>query len=339
MPYLDKNGLYTTLILFFVFPSNSKPSIKYELEFEVISLKKVSAFSPGHITGFFQIVDDEEDPLLIGSRGAGVSINRGVKTTVEIHPNKKTKTNIRINQQTDVPAPVSEHVLAQMLSCVDRAYLVNVEHEVALPIGCGFGTSGAAALSLSFAINEALELGLTKIEAAQIAHIAEVDCKTGLGTVIAEFAGGIEIRVTPGGPGYGLVETLPNSEDYSVICLPFGPIPTPTALSDPEAQKRINEKGGFLTDELRVNPTVKKLLKFSRHFAEHINIITPRVQQVLMATDEEEITCSTAIFGENVFTILPHAEIQKVEHIFKQFAKNGLFVMMVDSVGARLING
>jgi pantoate kinase len=302
-------------------------------------LKKVKAFSPGHITGFFQIVDAAKDPLLIGSRGAGVSISRGVKTTVEIHPNEKSQTSIKINGQLGVSAPVSEHVLAQLLSRCDRPYLVNVDHEVSLPIGCGFGTSGAAALSLSLAANEALELELTKTEAAQIAHIAEVECKTGLGTVIAEFVGGIEIRITAGGPGYGSVETLPNSEKYSVICLPFGPIPTPTALSDPDAQKRINEKGEFLTDALRANPTVEKLLKFSRHFAEHIDIITPRIQQVLQTTDEEEITCSTAIFGENVFTIVPHDEVQKVENIFKQFSKNDTFVMTVDNKGARLVNG
>ena len=65
-----------------------------------------------------------------------------------------------------------------------------VEHHVEVPLGAGFGTSGAAALSLALALNEALSLGLSKIEAAQLAHVAEVECKTGLGTVIAETFGG-----------------------------------------------------------------------------------------------------------------------------------------------------
>ena len=45
------------------------------------NMTEATAFSPGHITGLFQVFDQSEDPLLQGSRGAGVSITQGVTTS------------------------------------------------------------------------------------------------------------------------------------------------------------------------------------------------------------------------------------------------------------------
>ena len=52
------------------------------------------------------------------------------------------------------------------------------------------GCSAAVALSLSIALNDALECELSKIEVAQIAHNVEIECKTGLGDVLAAYHGG-----------------------------------------------------------------------------------------------------------------------------------------------------
>ena len=41
------------------------------------------------------------------------------------------------------------------------------------------------------------------VNGLQIAHNAEIASNTGLGTVIAEFTGGFEIRTGIGGPGIG----------------------------------------------------------------------------------------------------------------------------------------
>ncbi|MFX1562503.1 MAG: GHMP kinase, partial [Promethearchaeota archaeon] len=151
----------------------------------------MQSFSPGHITGFFQICDEPEDLLQKGSRGAGVSVSRGVMTTVKTTRSMKTETQIKINGNLAVSAPVSKRVVDTLLGFTsDKGHRIEIDHEVGLPIGCGFGTSGAAALGLAFALNEALDLGLSQLKAAQIAHIVEVECKTGLGTVIAETVGG-----------------------------------------------------------------------------------------------------------------------------------------------------
>lgn len=301
----------------------------------------MQAFAPGHITGFFQICDEPEDPLLKGSRGAGVSISRGVTTTVKATHSANTKTQIKINGSPSASAPVSKRVVAALLGFAsDKGHRIEINHEVELPVGCGFGTSGAAALSLAFALNDVLDLGLSRLKAAQIAHIVEVECQTGLGTVIAETVGGIEIRAKPGGPGAGEVHTIPNNPEYSVVCLPFGPIPTPKLLSDKAVRTRINERGGLLTDALLKHPSVDNFLVYSRDFAEHIRLVTERTRRVLQDTDKAGVTCSTAIFGENVFTLVPPELIQKVKEIFASHTPTGcdILVMDVDCKGARLLN-
>jgi pantoate kinase len=304
-------------------------------------LKQIQAFSPGHITGFFQICDEPKDPLLKGSRGAGVSVSQGVITAVKVSKTAKQRIKIRINGSLTASAPVSKNVVAKLLSYTeDKNYRIEIDHIVGLPVGCGFGTSGAAALSLSFAMNEVLDLGFSRTKAAQIAHIAEVECQTGLGTVIAETSGGIEIRTKPGGPGKGEVITISNNSAYSVVCLPIGPIPTPKLLSDKVSRTRINELGGLLTDALLEHPTVDNFLGYSRKFAEHIQLFTERTRRVIQDTDDLGVKCSTAIFGENVFTLVPNELVKKVKEIFASHASISydVLVMDVDCKGARLLD-
>ena len=302
---------------------------------------KVRAFAPGHITGFFQICDKADNPLKKGSRGAGITISRGVTTRVEVEAAQKHQTHIIINGSVE-PAPVSEAVISALLTHQpDKAFKISVSHEVAMPIGYGFGTSGSGALSLALALSEALDLPLTRIEAAQIAHIAEVQQKTGLGTVIAETIGGVEIRTIAGGPGVGVIETIPTQKDLRVVCLPFGPIATPDYLSNESARRRINELGGLLTDALRAHPTVERFLAYSRHFAEHIQIVTDRVRAVLQEGEDAGFTCSSAIFGENVFSLVKLQEVKDLKRIFDRHktSKQEVLVMNVDHQGAQLLNG
>ncbi len=305
-------------------------------------MKRSRAFSPGHITGFFQIFDDSENPLEKGSRGAGVSVERGVTTNVEITRAKKTSIRIQINGHPTTSAIVSEKVVADFLELVsDRPYLINIEHEINLPIGCGFGISGAGALSLALALNEGFELGLSRLKAAQIAHIAEVKCKTGLGSVIAEFHGGIEIRIKSGGPGVGEIQTIPSDDESYVFSLPFGPLSTARFLTNEDDRHRINELGGELTDSLICQPSLSNLLNFSRQFAEHIQLITARVRRMIQDAEDAGIICSTAIFGENVFSIVHKDQIPTAEDIFRHHLPEGheLMVMKIDEQGARVING
>jgi pantoate kinase len=192
---------------------------------------------------------------------------------------------------------------------------------------------------LALALNEALGLRLSRIEAAQIAHVAEVKHKTGLGTVIGETFGGIEIRVKPGAPGIGEVKSVPVDDNYVVACLPLGPLSTRKALSDPKLSRLINEHGGKLVDELVTEPRVSKFLELSRSFAESTSLTSRRVRKILEDAEGEGFVCSMAIFGETVFSIVRQDEAEALLKIFRRHKRPKYDVInaQIDFKGARIL--
>jgi len=301
-------------------------------------LKNAEALAPAHITGLFQICDQPANPLHKGSKGAGVSIKHGVKTKVIIKKASENSLEILINGQKTGSANVSKTVVKEFLSRIEEKAAVKVEHTVQVPIGAGFGSSGAAALSLALALNKALALDLTRTEAAQIAHLAEVKCKTGLGTVIAETFGGLEMRTMSGAPGIGKVERIPVGADYKVVCLSFGGLSTKKGLTDTKLRERINEHGGKLLERLMEEPSVETFLKFSRRFAEHTGLITKKVRKVLDETDTSGIVCSMPMFGEGIFSIVKQEEAETLLRIFRKHGSaDEILVSEIDFKGARLL--
>lgn len=302
-------------------------------------MKETQVFSPGHITGLFQICNQSNDPLLKGSRGAGVSIILGVTTKAQVEKSPKTSIKITINGHATNSALVSEHVINAFFSLAGGSYRVLVEHDVKVPIGCGFGSSGAGALSLALALNEIFNLNLSRLEAAQIAHVAEVECKTGLGTVIAETFGGLEIRVKPGAPGLGQIKSIPINEEHVVGCLTLGSISTRKILTDETFHQRINEFGGTLIDELAKHPTTCNFMALSRKFAEHIGLISKRLRAVLEEADSAGLVCSMAMLGESGFTLVKRDLAKEVQEIFAKHAssKRNVVVADIDFKGARLL--
>lgn len=300
-------------------------------------VREASAFSPCHITGFFQICDEPEDPLLKGSRGAGVSLSKGVHTNVRLEPSARSSLDIRINGCRTDSAIVSEQVTKEMLSRAGGDYRVFVEHRVEVPMGMGMGTSGAGALSLALAFNEVLNLNLSRIEVAQIAHIVETECRTGLGTVIAETYGGMEIRTKPGAPGVGEIRKIPLRGEYVVVCLPFDPIPTKRILTDDIYRRRINERGGLYVEALLSKPRPEEFMRLSRSFAEHIGLITERVRRVLREADEAGLPCSMPIFGEAAFALLRREEAEALMEIFRRYQVPRVAVSEVEGEGPSII--
>jgi len=303
-------------------------------------MEEASAFAPCHITGFFQIFDKSANALNVGSRGAGVSLSLGVKTLVRIERSSEGFFEVSINGVVSDSADVSEHVLKAFRSRFKEMenLKILVDHYTEVPLGAGFGTSGAAALSLALALNKALGLSLSRVEAAQLAHVAEVECKTGLGTVIAETFGGGEIRVKPGAPGVGEIKEMPVPKDMMMASLVFGPSSTKNFLTDQKTRKRVNELGGKLVDKLVKEPTTTNFLKLSRQFAEHIGLITDKTRKALNLANHTSLVCSVPIFGEAVFTLNKR---ESFKELFKTFHKHGLdgqiFVSEIDFEGARVL--
>jgi pantoate kinase len=181
----------------------------------------VKAFAPGNISCIFQIHEDI-DPAKMGSMGLGFTINKGV--TVDVQEANKTEiffngekiefSTVRsvVNQLISHPEFISGSSFYQtgkMLKYYEKHYLlrrVAVQHDefgIAvhissdLPLGGGFGISGASALATAYAINDLFNLKKTKLDLAKIAHIAEIENKTGLGDVTNQYFGGCLLKTVP----------------------------------------------------------------------------------------------------------------------------------------------
>ena len=294
-----------------------------------------TAFCPAHITGFFKAELDNKDSKQLGSLGAGFSIQKGVKTTVTVR--KKTKHDIsnftiKVNGFESGDMRVSEVVLSKFST---EEKFVDVIHEINVPVGYGFGSSAAVALSLSIALNDALECKLSKIEVAQIAHDVEIECKTGLGDVLASYHGGFEIRDKPGAPGVGHVEKI-NLDKISIIMICFSPISTNKFIK--ERLPQINGLGGKMVNKLLESKNYEHFQEMSLEFAKYVDVMTPRMQKVVNELSKNNIKCGIALFGETIFSMIPKENENKVLEILEKYSDGMIIKSELDDVGARVLN-
>ena len=293
-----------------------------------------TAFCPAHITGFFKAELDKEDSKQLGSLGAGFSIQKGVKTTVTVRDKTKhdiSNFTIKVNGFESGDMRVSELVLNRFSV---KGKFIDVTHDIDVPVGYGFGCSAAVALSLSIALNDALDCKLTKIQVAQIAHDIEIECRTGLGDVLASYHGGFEIRVKPGAPGVGQVKKINLSEKRDVIIICFNPISTKKFLK--EKISSINGLGGKMVKKLIESNDTEEFQDMSVKFAKYVNVVTPKMNQVINLLHKNGIKCGVALFGETVFSLVTKDEKNKVKALLKQFDDGLIITSKIDNSGARL---
>ncbi|WP_458720918.1 pantoate kinase [Candidatus Nitrosocosmicus sp. R] len=300
------------------------------------------AYSPGHITGFFSTPDSHIstiDPKFLGSMGAGFSIDKGITSTVKVFSSNEKNYEIKLNGIPNFELKVSNFVIASYMRVIREPVYLSIEHESDLPIGYGLGSSGSAALSLSYALNEALKTNLTKVQAAQIAHNADVVCRTGLGTVISEFTGGFEFRLSVGGPGIGRVIKSKLSTDWCVIVLCLEPIKTELWLDKwvtSENKHSLNLLGRKMVNVLHQDPKVESFLEMSYQFAHEYHLDKGKCQNPLNLMQAEGIQASVALFGHTLFTLTERDKVPRIVKLLEQF-KGQLLVCGVDNLGARLV--
>ncbi len=291
------------------------------------------AYAPGHITGFVEFPIRIGDPLILGSRGAGVCIDHGILTHIILEPSNKNHVNIYINNKLEDDAEVSKYVISYYLMNTSKKFNIEVRHYSSIPIGYGLGSSGAAALSLSLALNNLLNL-FDNLKAAQVAHIADLECKCGMGTVIAEYYGGLELRLKAGAPGIGYVKQLQFNDNYKVVILPLNPISTKEFLTNKISL--INGIGGKMLKELEENPTIDEFLRLSFLFARSIKFGDKRSYDIIEELRANGYYSSLAMFGESIFTIVKNDEINDVCSILTKYGKP--IITNINKDGAKVID-
>src|SRR3989338_10943135 len=125
-------------------------------------ISEAKAFAPANVSCIFKIYE-HKNPRWMGSYGLGFTLNEGVMATASIAKrNEVAFNNESINFPT-VKSVIEKLTKEKLRICI----------KTKLPLGCGFGLSGASALATAYAINKLLNIKKSNKELAIIAHIAE----------------------------------------------------------------------------------------------------------------------------------------------------------------------
>jgi len=260
-------------------------------------MKQAKAFAPGNISCVFKIISHKE-PTRMLSLGMGFTVKEGAVVTVS----QDSQTIVLFNGN-EIYFPTVVSVIQKLTSQPMRIEIVSP-----LPLGCGFGLSGASALATAYALNALLGLGRSEEELAMTAHVAEVENLTGLGDVCAQYHGGCLVKLRVGHPLSA--EPLPVREQ-PIYYRYFGPINTKDVLRDTEHRVRINRAAD---KALRDIEELMKLdvadfntyVEVSKSFALNSGLLRDeRVQRVIQQIENEKGFASMIMLGNAVFSTQP----------------------------------
>jgi pantoate kinase len=239
----------------------------------------MEAFAPGSVTALFAPTEGDGKSL-----GVSMAVEDGVIAAVE----PAAATRVAVDGERVDFEPVE-----LVLSALDVEAAVDLTPQI--PIGCGFGASGAATLATALAANERFGLGSTREELLHAAHEAEVAAGTGLGDVFIQERGGLVI-----GDGTGLRRFDP---DETVAYETYGGIDTADALGDEALMRRVTEAGTRYIRDLPAEPSLSQVLGRGWSFARAIGLPTDEVVETVAAVEEAGGTATMAMVGETVFAV------------------------------------
>ena len=171
-------------------------------------------------------------------------------------------------------------------------------------IGCGFGVSGAAALGTGFTVNNLFNLGKTRDQLAQIAHIAEIKEGTGLGTVETEITGGFLLKTAPGLPVRAIKLPFIGKKVYATI---LGPLLTREVLKDTKSYRRINDAADkALSQCKKSNITLEEVFDISCQFVKENGLLTdPEMITIVESIKKDGGHATMAILGRVILSDIP----------------------------------
>jgi len=229
------------------------------------------SFAPGHISLTFAIWPDS-DLLAMGSTGVGIILPQGVHCAA-VREQSEIKHNVVIREGTSVEDPVTLRAL-ELLGFANKGLTVYLRHD--LPLGSGFGISGASAFAACMELEKNLDL------CVKAAHQAEVEFRTGLGDVIA-IAESIHTNIFPEivirqTPGYGgETQSFPIGEKFAV-CISGVGRDTSEIITDEKWVEIINSAAlGIQISK----PNIRSSIKIGRLFTEKSGLVNDNISHIL----------------------------------------------------------
>jgi pantoate kinase len=307
-------------------------------------MKRASAFCPAGISSFFQAVTPDsppktmEDAYTVGARGGGFILEKGVYTDVKAESADTTVIEVTINSQNAPEAKVTREACRLLLNDIEDSFRIQVDHDVEVPIGAGYGASAAGAVSTTMALSRALGMQLTLNRIGQFAHFAEIRCATGLGSVSGVVRRGMILILEPGAPGYDRVDWLPLDPSYRIVTASFAPISKEDIIFSKKALEAVNREGAKVLQKILANPTPENFMKLCNGFASKVGFLSKRTSDVLKKVTKAGAVGATQNMIGDAFHALVHIDsvdsvIQSVAHIF---SPKTILVSDVTCTGPRL---
>jgi pantoate kinase len=235
----------------------------------------VIAHAPGSVTPIFAPRDGDS------SLGISFATADGVTVTVE----STREPSIYLDGRPAEVEPVTG-----VLDRLDVTATVRLDTDV--PIGCGFGASGAATLATALAANERFELGHDREALVEMSHRAEVAAGTGLGDVFIQSRGGLVWDT-----GDGLRHTTRTARvEYES----FGGITTAAVLGDEDTMSSVKKAGRAVLSDVDPEGPIPDLLAASWQFANETGLATERVADAVEAVHAQGGQATMAMIGETV---------------------------------------
>ncbi|WP_158057722.1 GHMP family kinase ATP-binding protein [Halorussus halophilus] len=247
----------------------------------------MSAFAPGSVTAIFAPADHPDESL-----GASFAIADGV--VADVGPaDGGDGLGDEAGIVTVDGSPTDFEPVELALDELDVSARVELDAEI--PIGRGFGASGAATLATALAADAEFDLDYSREELVQLSHRAEVEAGTGLGDVFIQNQGGLLVGNNTGVERYDPEATI----EYES----YGGIDTSEVLSDDDLLARIEKVGRTALASLPAEPTPRELTVEGWNFARKTGLPTKEVEETVDDVESAGGTASMAMVGETVFAV------------------------------------
>ena len=276
-------------------------------------MHSAKAFAPGNISCIF-VIKKTKKPEKSGSLGMGFTVNKGVTAAIKKisndkksnnkengydEKNNKNLKNIIFFNNKKISFPTVNSVIKEL---TDEKVIVDIKS--GLPLGYGFGISGAAALATAYALNKLFKLKKSRKQLAMAAHIAEVENSTGLGDVINQYFGGFLVKYEPSCKFKAVRLPIKNK---AVYCRYFSPIETKKIISDEKIKNRINNAGIKALNKIKAlnnkNANIKNIIRISKEFSIDSGLLkNKKIIDLIKHIEKNNGNASMIMLGNAVFS-------------------------------------
>ena len=255
-------------------------------------MTETTAHAPGSVTVLFAPPEDvsaadgstADAPDDQTTRGVSIATADGVTATVE--PADDTRIWLGGDRTSFEP-------VAGVLDRLDVRATVRLS--AAIPVGAGFGASGAATLATALAADEATGGGRSRARLIEASARAEIAAGTGLGDVFVQAGGGMAFNT-----GDGRQRTYP---EETIGYTAHGGIATASVLDDAAAMDRIRAAADRAFPAFDPSGPLAATFDLAREFAEASGLVTDRVRTTLDRVTAAGGSGTMAMVGETVVAV------------------------------------